>query len=192
MTDYSKLSDQELVAMYRQLKGGAKPAKLTPQEQAALTEQRNAAGQMREITAQADSFLELNRKAPTGPLYKIPGATTIGGLFKPEIAQMDALTARMAPSQRVPGSGTTSDKDLALFMKAVPSPDRLGTANQGIVKDMRGMAERKSAYVQFLDQYAAQNGTLNGAEAAYARRNAPKTKNVFAPKGRPPLDDIFR
>lgn len=148
--------------------GGPAPvAKLSAQEQAQLADLRNSANQMREMAGQAQQFDTLNRQAGTGPIYKIPGVSEVASMFNPRVAQMDALTARMAPAQRVPGSGTTSDRDLALFMKSVPSVDRPGEANAAIARDMQSSAKRREAYATFMDQYAKQNGTLMGAEEAY-------------------------
>jgi hypothetical protein len=147
--------------------GPAPTARLAPQERAQLSELRNSANQMREMASQAQQFDTLNRKAGTGPIYKIPGVSEVASLFNPEVAQMDALTSRMAPQQRVPGSGTTSDRDLALFLKSVPSLDRPGEANAAIARDMQATAKRRESYATFMDQYAKKNGTLLGAEEAY-------------------------
>jgi hypothetical protein len=148
--------------------GGPAPvAKLSAQEQAQLADLRNSANQMREMAGQAQQFDTLNRQAGTGPIYKIPGVSEVASLFNPEVAQMDALTSRMAPQQRVPGSGTTSDRDLALFLKSVPSLDRPGEANAAIARDMQATAKRRESYATFMDQYAKKNGTLLGAEEAY-------------------------
>ncbi|MCR5881191.1 hypothetical protein [Phenylobacterium sp. J367] len=141
--------------------------RLTQQEEIQLKEARESANVFADITDQATRFLELNKKASTGPVYAVPGASEVMGIFRPEIAQMDALTARMAPAQRVPGSGTTSDRDLALFLKAIPPTSRMGTANQGIVKDMQSLTTKRQQRAYLLDRYAQERGTLKGAEEAF-------------------------
>jgi len=51
----------------------------------------------------------------------------------------------MVPSQRVPGSGTTSDRDLALFKSAVPALLNTPEGNRLIIETMRGVAQDKRA-----------------------------------------------
>lgn len=143
------------------------PGKLSAQEQAQLADMRNSSQSMREMAAQAQKFDSLNRNAGTGPIYKIPGALEVMSLFDPNVAQMDALTSRMAPAERIPGSGSNSDRDMALFLKSVPSVDRPGEANAAIARDMQATAKRREAYATFMDRYAKKNGTLLGAEEAY-------------------------
>lgn len=177
--------------------GAAKPiGRLTPQEEGALRDARDSANMFADVTAQAERFGELNRKTPTGPIYKIPGAKEIGSFFDPNISRMDALTARMAPAQRVPGSGTTSDRDLALFMQAIPSVDRMGSGNAGIQDDMRMLTNKRQARAYFLDRYAQQYGTLKGAEEAFARQwQSQQTRRSAGSRGaasKPSLDDIFK
>jgi 4-alpha-glucanotransferase len=178
---------------WRLLQGapGAAPAapmsKLSPQEQTQLGDLRQSAQTFGEIADQAGKFVELNRGAATGPIYKIPFADAVGEFFNPNVAQMNALASRMAPQQRMPGSGTTSDRDLALFLKAIPSTERMGAANEAIATDMRGMADKRRQRAYFFDQFAQQNGTLRGAQEAFdrmwaQRQAAPKPKPVTKPQ----------
>lgn len=150
--------------------GGGRAPRLTPQEQIQLKEAREAAQMSQDFSRQANNFVDLNRKAGTGMIYKVPFVSEIASSFKPEVAQMDALTARMAPAQRVPGSGTTSDRDLGLYLKAVPNIDRPGPANEAIAQDMTATARERASRATFLDSFAQQNGTLMGAEQAYRAR----------------------
>ncbi len=146
------------------------PSRMTPQEQIQLKEAREGAQTAQEFSRQANAFVDLNRKAGTGMIYKVPLVSEIASTMKPEVAQMDALTARMAPAQRVPGSGTTSDRDLGLYLKAVPNIDRPGPANEAIAQDMTATARERADRAAFLDSFAQQNGTLMGAEQAYRAR----------------------
>lgn len=159
------------------------PPRLTPQEQIQLKEARESANSFGEIANQADQFVRLNRKAGTGPVYRIPGAEFIGEALNPNVAQMNALTARMAPAQRQPGSGTTSDRDLSLFLKAIPNVDRPGEANAAIARDMRQMADRRAQRAQFFDRYAQERGTLLGAEEAFAQFIRQQGARQSAPRG---------
>ena len=161
----------------------APPPKLSPQDLVALNETRNSANAMGEMAGQAQKFVELNRRAGTGPIMKIPGAKTLMNAFKPELAQMDALAARMAPAQRVPGSGTTSDKDLELFMAAIPSVERMGVANEAIASDMQTMAKSRMSRAAFFDRWAQERGTLLGAQEAWQATQG-KTRPPPRPAGK--------
>jgi hypothetical protein len=153
--------------------GGAQPQatarQLATREAMQLDEMRTAARTADEAARTAEQFVELNKRQGSGQIWSLPWLAKAAGAFDPEIAQMNALTARMAPQQRVPGSGTTSDRDLSLFLQAVPGMDRPGKANQAIARQARADADRRKAYVQFLDRYAQQNGTLLGAEEAWEK-----------------------
>lgn len=180
-------------------RGKAPPAaakKVTPQEQIQLKEARDGAESARDFARQANIFSDLNEKSGTGFINKIPFVSEVRGAIDPNIAQMDALTSRMAPAQRVPGSGTTSDRDLALYLKAVPNIDRPGPANAAIAKDMSATAVRRTARAAFLDRYAQTHGTLMGADKAFAEfwsTYSKKTAQTGPSKAkRPPLDDIFK
>lgn len=155
--------------------------RLTPQEEILLSEARQGASSASDMASQAQRFVELNKRAATGPIYAIPGVNALMSAFKPELAQMDALQARMAPAQRQPGSGTMSDRDLELFMRAIPSTSRMGTANQEIARDMQVMADKRKARSEFLDAYAKRAGTLKGAEAAFERYWEQRTKGGQRP-----------
>jgi hypothetical protein len=175
----------------------SRSGKLSPQEQIQLKEARDGAESARDFARQANIFAGLNEKSGTGFVNKIPFVSEIRGALDPNIAQMDALTSRMAPAQRVPGSGTTSDRDLALYLKAVPNIDRPGPANAAIAKDMSATAVRRTARAAFLDRYAKTNGSLIGADKAFADFWADYSKKTRPASGasnakRPPLDDIFK
>ena len=167
---------EALTELARRGKTPPRPAgRLSPQEQIQLKEAREGASTAEEFARQANVFVDLNRKAGTGMVNKIPFVSELRSAFDPNVAQMDSLTARMAPAQRVPGSGTTSDKDLNLFLRAVPNIDRPGEANAAIARDMSATAKRRAERAVFLDRWAAERGTLMGAEEAWqARSRAPQ------------------
>jgi hypothetical protein len=152
-----------------------RPARqLATREQMQLDEMRAAARTSDEAARTAEQFVGLNKEQGTGGLWSVPGIPMAVSAFDPEVAQMRALTARMAPQQRVPGSGTTSDRDLSLYLQAVPGMDRPGKANAAIAQQARADADRRGAYAQFLDEYASQHGTLVGAEKAWAQSGGPQ------------------
>jgi len=145
----------------------AVPRKLPTREQMQLDDARSAATQADEAARTAERFVDLNQEQGSGEIWAIPGLPALAGAVDPEIGQMNALTARMAPQQRVPGSGTTSDRDLSLYLQAVPSMGKPGPANAAISKQARTDAERRARYAEFLDRYAQEKGTLNGALEAW-------------------------
>lgn len=160
---------------------------LATREQMQLDEARNAARQADEAARTAEQFVELNTKQPSGQIWAAPGLAALAGTWNSDVAQMNALTARMAPQQRVPGSGTTSDRDLSLYLQAVPGMSRPGPANQAIAQQARKDAQRRLEYANFLDQWAAQHGTLIGAEQAWAtsqrRKSSPAQRKPQAQGG---------
>ena len=85
--------------------------------------------------------------------------------------QMAAIQSRLGPNQRVQGSGSSSDRDVALFLKGIPSTDNYGNVNQGIREDFQrkyGLAlEKSNAMKSYLDA----NGNLNGFDGAWAQRD---------------------
>lgn len=176
MTDLSRMTDEQLMAAYRAAQGGApaaKPPKLTAQELKELQTARAAAQSQESSARDAERFLEVNRKVGTGQMWALPFASEIRGAFDPNFAEMQSITNRMAPLQRTPGSGASSDKDVAGFKKAVPNPDYVGPTNTSIARRIKDEARIAAEYAAFLDDFAATRGTLVGAQAAWQAR---KTK----------------
>ena len=103
----------------------------------------------------------------------------VGGLFggfankaaaffgDPEAQYLDSITSTLAPAKRVPGSGTTSDRDLALFLKGTPGLDKDEATNRALIEDGRREAIRRQQRADFLEAYAREKGTLIGAEQAF-------------------------
>lgn len=148
--------------------GGVQPTrKLTAQEEKSLTTARSQAEAAIEQLPDLNRFQEINDRTPSGGFVGSGPVSYMRGLFDPNVQQMKEIGARLAPAQRVPGSGTTSDRDLALFQQAVPGIDRAETANDAIIERGRQEAVRRQMRADFYDQYAEQHGTLRGAEQAY-------------------------
>lgn len=190
MTDLSKMTDEQLLAAYRAAKGGApaaKPPKLTAQELKELQTARAAAQSQESSARDAERFLEVNRKVGTGQMWALPFASEIRGAFDPNFAEMQSITNRMAPLQRTPGSGASSDKDVAGFKKAVPNPDYVGPTNTSIARRIKDEARIAAEYAAFLDDFAATRGTLVGAQAAWqARKTKPSATAPARPAAPPP------
>lgn len=168
MTDYANMSDSELLALYNQ----ALPTpKLSPRAETQLNDAREAARNAIQVQRDLRQFGDLNTQQKSGGFLALPKIGDVAGAFDPEIAQMNAITARMAPAQRVPGSGTTSDRDLALFLQASPSVKSPKGANDALIERGRAESIRRQAYSDFLDNYAKQNkGSLIGADIAFRKQ----------------------
>jgi hypothetical protein len=142
--------------------------KLAAREQIQLSEARTAAEGSREAAITAQRFVTQKENAPTGGfLRQIPLAIETEAVWNPQVSTMNALSAKMAPQQRQPGSGSTSDKDLSLYLTSTPSAKKTGAVNSEIARQAREDASRRSQYAQFLDRWAMERGTLNGAEEAW-------------------------
>jgi hypothetical protein len=159
----------------------AKAPKLSVQEQKQLQNAREGAVSAQASVRDGERFLDVNRKTGTGELNAIPFVSEVRSVFDPSYAEMMSLTSRMAPMQRQPGSGSSSDKDVQMFKRAVPNTDYPGPTNTKIVSRLKEEADLKTRYAEFLDDYVAQNGTLVGAQSAWSKVQSAKP----APKGAP-------
>lgn len=168
---------------------GLPPARADQMRQRAFEQgqkylQDNAAvvNQGASVLKDLESFGELNRKSRTGALYEGSLAS-----FMPESLRgadekvMQSITADLAPRKRVEGSGTTSDKDIALYLQSLPSIDKGGDVNQQIRENYRKQYERANAKLQFMQNYFDQYGHLNGADAIWQQQN--KVVNQNPPAG---------
>lgn len=138
---------------------------LSPVERKSLDEAQASARGALDTLPDVNRFDQINAGTPTGGLNRWNDA--IQGMIDPNMQQMNEISARLTPAQRQPGSGTTSDRDLALFQQAVPSRKNTNVTNSAILERARAEAVRRQQYADFLDSYAARNGSLNGAEKAF-------------------------
>jgi hypothetical protein len=147
------------------------PANFDATTRGALQSARSAAQQAAQRAADARRFIQLNQEHPTGV-----GAALLGPLagLSPGMAEMRAISARLVPGERTPGSGPMSDKDVALYTRAVLDVDKPGPTNQALANVVIAQAERDAEYAAFLDEFATRNGNLNGAQedwTAYVNAN---------------------
>lgn len=158
---------------------------LSTREGISIQEARDSAGAVQADLSDLEAFARLQQRQPTGGALAIPGARQLAGAFDPDVASMNAITARLAPAQRVPGSGTTSDRDLSLFLQASPSASQPRETNETLIDRGRQEAARRQLYAEFLDRYARQNGTLNGAAEAWRQNYSPPpvANNSPVPRG---------
>ena len=141
-------------------------------EQAQKYLQENAAvvNQGGEVLSELERFGELNRKSGTGALYE----GTLSS-FMPESLRgadekvMQSITADLAPKKRIAGSGTTSDKDIALYLQSLPDISKGGDVNQKIREGYQKQFDRANKKLQFMQGYFDQYGHLNGADVMWQK-----------------------
>ena len=77
---------------------------------------------------------ELNRATGTGSLYDAIFTET-PQLHGAAHNEMTAIQSRLGPSQRIQGSGSSSDRDVSLFMRGLPNTNNPGPVNKAIRED---------------------------------------------------------
>lgn len=136
-----------------------------------LRQAAEAAAQAQAEMAQTGNFQDLNAQHETGGVYGVPGVGNVvadlQAPFDPTLGQMRSISARLTPQQRIPGSGTTSDRDLTLYERATPSIRNPRETNDAIINTARVEATRRQTRSAFFDSYAQTHGNLIGAQAAF-------------------------
>lgn len=180
--DLSNMSTDELMGMYQKLNGGAQAGaapKLSPQDAKALQALRDKSAQSLNVATQAERFLDINKHVPTGGLA---GAPVIGewvrqarGAMDPDFAQMESINAGVAPGMRPPGSGSTSNKDMALYAKGFTNTQVPYESNRETYDRLHADSDKNAAHAAFVDKWAQTRGTLEGAEPAFLQYWAQKS-----------------
>lgn len=123
-----------------------------------------------------NEFGRLNRENSTGSLWQ-QATPDISLLRSGPSMEMAAIQSRLAPAQRTEGSGASSDRDVSLFLRALPNLANEGNTNKGIREDYerkyRGAIEKSNAMQRHLDQY----GNLLDFDAQWAQRPTKQTPN---------------
>ena len=125
-------------------------------------------------------FIELNKELtiPSGVLSK-----PIPDFINSTRNQMGQITSRLAPGMRPIGAGSTSDKDMALYIKSTVGTGNSLEANTNIVAGYQKKADRAIAKQNFFDRYLSVNKTLMGADTAWAKNEDAVMKIMYGPKG---------
>lgn len=120
----------------------------------------------RTIMSDLERFGQLNRAQETGGLWNnLPTPTT-----DDQKKEMESITARLAPAQRTPGAGSSSDRDVDLYLKGLPGIDKTGTVNKEIRAAYKKQLTDAESNLGFMEKYLTDNGYLSGADVA--RKNA--------------------
>lgn len=116
-------------------------------------------------------FGQLNRDQATGSLSDkfLPNWTTLDG----DKQEMLAIQSRLAPQVRPSGSGSTSDRDMALYLSSLPGIDKSGDVNKAIREQYASNLNAAQKRLSAAEQYLTEHGHLNGFDAAYTRQDQP-------------------
>ena len=143
------------------------------QGQKYLQDNASVVNQGAEVLAELNRFGDLNRQSGTGALYEGSLAS-----FMPESLRgsdekvMQSITADLAPKKRIAGSGTTSDKDIALYLQSLPDISKGGDVNQKIREGYQKQFDRVNTKLQFMQGYFDQYGHLNGADVMWQKEKS--------------------
>lgn len=94
-----------------------------------------------------------------------------------DIQAYEAITSRLAPQMRAVGSGASSDRDVALFFKSMPSLKNTQGGNEIIANTMKAVAQNKMNAAELAS--AAQRGEISWQEADKRIRDLPNPYDLF-------------
>lgn len=129
-----------------------------------------------DIVNQLDTFLKGQGGATTG----LAAAAARWGIpveGADDLQAAEALINKLVPTQRQPGSGTMSDRDVELFKSSLPSLWNQPGGNEKILGIMRGMATYKQKQGEIADQVLMEE--LTPQEARRALRELPNPLEEF-------------
>ena len=148
------------------------------QAQKYLQDNASVVNQGAGVLKDLEKFGELNRRSKTGALYEGSFSSFMPESFRgADEKVMKSITSDLAPKKRVEGSGTTSDKDINLYLESLPSIANEGDVNQQIRENYRAQYERANKKLQFMQGFFNQYGHLNGADAIYQQQNKVVNQN---------------
>lgn len=139
------------------------------QDAAYLNDLRTQASSALNVATQAERFMGINKKHGTGGGVALPGMSNVlAGTMAP-YGEMESITSKVAPAMRPPGSGSSSDKDTAMYRRGFPNIDFPGDANANIAKGLQDQSDLAAAHAAFLDSWYSHKGTLLGGEQAFSQ-----------------------
>lgn len=130
-----------------------------------------SAGDLESIANQMEVLTpKLGYTGPGGGIYGavddalgvLPGDSGARGAFR-------SLATEAQLTFTAKTKGAITDREMASFAQAVPSLSQTPEGNKAISQVLRAGAQRVQARAQFLEEYAAANGSLQGAQAAWQK-----------------------
>ena len=182
----------ELIKMPPNVKKPWEGKELSPKNQQNIIENELKRGQKRledmsnliseynEPLSDMYRFVELN-KTLTLPNTWISMATP--DFINSTRRELGAITKKLAPRMRPTGAGSTSDRDIALYIGSTVGTGNSLSTNTNIVAGVQKRADRALAKQEFFTRFLSENKTLNGADAAWAKNEDAIMKIMYGPKG---------
>lgn len=140
-----------------------------------LNEMDEAASTARNMARDMQRFLQLQQRV--GMQGPIAGRVMA---LSSEAQEMDAITDKITPQMRQPGSGATSDFDAKMFRNSTVSRTKNEQANEAIGQAVILQTQNTSDRAQFMRDYLTVNGHLDGADRQWARYL--NSNPIFDPK----------
>ena len=137
---------------------------LYKQAEKRLTEADEGVSAATSMSRDAQRFLQLQGQTiAQGPLAgRLPALSDAA-------QEMDAITAKITPQMRQPGSGATSDFDAKMFQMSTVGRTKNTAANEAIATGIIANARNTEDRAQFLRDYVTVNGHLDGADREWKR-----------------------
>ncbi len=129
-----------------------------------LTEAEDSVSAAASMARDAQRFLQLQGQTRAqGPaLGRLPAVSDAA-------QEMDAITAKITPQMRQPGSGATSDFDAKMFQTATVGRTKNQDTNAAIATAIIANAKNAEDRAQFMRDYLTVNGHLDGADREWKR-----------------------
>jgi hypothetical protein len=154
-----------------------------------LTSLEDVLSQGADNLTQLNEFVRLNKLERTGGLHEGLMSSFFPESFRGSNEKlMQAIPAQIAPTIRPVGSGSTSDRDMTLYLQSLPSIALKGEANRKIRDNYQKQYDKARAKVDFLREWYNANGHLNGADSAWASQNKPSQQKDYSGWSIQPLD----
>jgi hypothetical protein len=181
---YGQIADQALAGMIApRFTTGDKIAdrQNTVGDYKGVREQRDALSAYYPDIANLDRFHSINARQATGGIqhqdwHGLNVVQTINEMVHPQLKEMSGIASVLQGKARPKGSGATSDFEQRLYRQGVPSPEKTGPVNDSIETYMKGVMQEQSDYLDFQENFIRRNGTLSGAQQAWAKY---VTKNPY-------------
>lgn len=129
-----------------------------------------------DIINQLDTFLKGQGGATTG-LAAAAASWGVPVEGADDLQAANALIAKLVPTQRMPGSGSMSDRDVELFRSSLPNLWNQPGGNERIIGVMRGLAQYKQSQGEIADQVLM--GDVSRQEARRMLRDLPNPLEDF-------------
>ncbi len=121
----------------------------------------------RETARDLARFSELNKVQETGEIEDKQWLSWLP-TWGSEKQEMESISARLGPQARPSGSGATSDKDMALYLRSLPGIEKPASVNESIRKEFNTGLTKAEKRLAAAEQYLAERGHLNGFDQFYA------------------------